>query len=76
MNGKPRARLGCCGGPGDFPVFGLLLIVAGSLLLLQKLDLVDIDYVLRYWPLLLIAAGGWILFRRLTASVPGEGGRS
>ena len=42
------------------PVFGIILIVVGLLLLLDRLvpDLSDL-----FWPALLIAAGAWLLWR-------------
>jgi hypothetical protein len=59
----------------QLPVAGLALIVLGSLLLLNTLDLVDFRYLVRYWPLLLIGAGAWLLYLRLSAPVPNEEAR-
>ena len=54
------------GGPGRFPVAGIALIVLGVLLLLHTLNLLDFEYVMRYWPVLLIAAGVYLLWSRFT----------
>jgi hypothetical protein len=42
----------------------LLLIIIGSLALLDELNLVDIDRILDFWPLGLIALGLWMLVKR------------
>ena len=49
----------------------IALIVLGILLLLHTLDLLDFEYVARYWPVLLIAAGAYLLYGRL-AGTPGR----
>ena len=46
------------------PVAGILLVVIGILLLLHTLNLFDFEYVVRYWPVLLIAAGVYLLYAR------------
>jgi len=51
-------------GGHNVPVAGVALIVLGILLLLQTLNLFDFEYVARYWPVLLIAAGAWLLYGR------------
>jgi hypothetical protein len=61
---------------GQVPVAGIALIVLGVLLLLHTLDLLDFEYVARYWPVLLIAAGGYMLYGRITHSTPQEGFRN
>ena len=48
-------------------VFGLVLVIAGSLLLLDKLDILDL-HVFRLWPLLLIAAGFFKLMQAVASS--------
>jgi hypothetical protein len=54
-------------GRGDqVPVAALSLIILGILLLLHTLDLLDFERVARYWPVLLIAAGVYLLFGRIT----------
>jgi hypothetical protein len=50
---------------GNVPVAAVALIVLGVLLLLHTLDLLDFQYVVRYWPVLLILAGAWLLYARL-----------
>ncbi len=57
---------------GQIPVAGIALIVLGILLLLHTLDLLDFEYVARYWPVLLIAGGAYLLYGRLTHGVPEE----
>ena len=54
------------------PVAAIALIVLGVLLLLHTLDLLDFEYVARFWPVLLIAAGAWLLYGRLSGSGPRE----
>jgi hypothetical protein len=55
------------GHKSNVPVAAIALIALGVLLLLHTLDLLDFEYVVRYWPVLLIAAGAWLLYGRLTA---------
>jgi hypothetical protein len=62
-------------GRGDqAPVAGVALVVLGILLLLHTLDLLDFERVARYWPVLLIALGVYLLWGRLAGRFPGEGG--
>jgi hypothetical protein len=49
---------------GQVPVAGIVLILLGIMLLLHTLDLLDFQYVARYWPVLLIVAGGYMLYAR------------
>ena len=42
----------------------VLLILIGSLALLDELNLIDIDRVMDFWPLGLIALGVWMLMKR------------
>ncbi len=58
------------GRKGQVPVAGIALIVLGILLLLHTLDLLDFEYVARYWPVLLIAAGAYLLYGRITHGHP------
>ena len=53
------------GGKGLFPVMPVLLIGLGVLFLLNNLDLLRLRVVLRYWPVVLIVAGVWLLYERL-----------
>jgi len=52
-------------GEAGFPIGAVILIGLGFLLLLNTLDLLSIDVVLRFWPVGLIAIGGYMLFTRL-----------
>jgi hypothetical protein len=54
------------GGAGRFPVAGIGLIILGVLLLLHTLNLLNFEYVTRYWPVLLIAAGVYLLWARFS----------
>ena len=63
------------GRKGQVPVAGIALIILGVLLLLHTLDLLDFDYVARYWPVLLIGAGAYLLYGRFTHAAPEEGVR-
>ncbi len=46
------------------PAAGIALMLLGVLLLLHTLDLFDFERVVRYWPVLLIAAGVYLLYGR------------
>ncbi|SPE37832.1 conserved membrane hypothetical protein [Candidatus Sulfopaludibacter sp. SbA3] len=62
------------GGKGQVPVAGIALILLGGLLLLHTLDLLNFERVARYWPVLLIVAGLYLLLNRFMGSdVPPEG---
>ena len=50
---------------GSRPVLGLILIAVGGLLLLERLLPFDVSDLLRFWPLLLVATGAWILLKPL-----------
>jgi hypothetical protein len=54
------------GGPNRAPVAAIGLIVLGVLLLLHTLDLLNFEYVARFWPVLLIAAGVYLLWERFS----------
>jgi hypothetical protein len=56
------------GNKEQVPVAGIALILLGVLLLLHTLDLLDFERVARYWPVLLIVAGAYLLFSRFTGS--------
>lgn len=55
-------------GPGSVPVLPMALIGLGVLFLLNNLELLRLRAVLRYWPVLLIMSGGWMLYSRMTGS--------
>ncbi|HEY7388342.1 MAG TPA: B-box zinc finger protein [Bryobacteraceae bacterium] len=56
------------------PVAGIALVVLGVILLLNTLHLFDLEYLARYWPVLLIAAGAYLLYSRFTGG-DASGGR-
>ena len=56
------------GGRNHVPVAGIVLIALGALLLLHTLDLLDFEAVVRYWPVLLIAGGVYLLAGRFLHS--------
>src|SRR4051812_6432850 len=60
------------GGKG-FPTGAVALIVLGVVLLLNTLDILDFRYIARYWPVLLILAGVYMLWARLSAENPVHG---
>ncbi len=62
------------GHPSNAPVAGVVLVVLGGLLLTQTLHLFDLEYLTRYWPVLLIAAGVYLLYSRFTGSSEKEMG--
>jgi hypothetical protein len=67
--------LNLTGGRNHIPVAGIALVVLGALLLLYTLDLLDFEYVARFWPVLLIAAGAYLLAGRFFQG-PAERGHS
>jgi predicted membrane protein len=54
-------------------IIGVCLVMLGGLLMLDRMDLLEASRVLRYWPIVLIAIGGWIVKERGTSgrSFPG-----
>src|SRR3954451_6484906 len=56
------------GGKDQWPLAGIALIVLGIMMLLRTLNLFDFEYVARYWPVLLIAAGAYLLYGRFAHS--------
>jgi len=52
------------GGRSHVPLAGVLLIGLGAILLLHTLDLFDFERVTRFWPVLLIALGVYLLAGR------------
>jgi hypothetical protein len=49
----------------NVPVAGITLIVLGVVMLLYTLHLFDFERIARFWPVLLIAAGAYLLYGRL-----------
>jgi hypothetical protein len=50
---------------GGFPIGAITLIALGVLLLLSTTDVIQLRYLLRYWPILLILAGAYMLYVRI-----------
>jgi hypothetical protein len=49
-----------------FPAIPVILIGLGTVLLLDNLGLLEVRRAMRYWPMLLIAAGMYMLFNRMS----------
>lgn len=58
----PPARL--CG-PGGVPLGAVILIALGVLLLLDNLGVLSFRWTAQFWPIVLIALGVWLAFRRM-----------
>jgi hypothetical protein len=56
------------GGANKFPVAPILLIVLGVVFLLNNLDFFQVERIIRYWPVLLIALGAYMLYLRMSES--------
>ena len=56
------------------PVGAVVLIVIGLILLLHTLGVFEDEWIGRAWPLILIGAGAWLLYRR-TQDIPRGGAR-
>jgi len=48
-----------------FPIGAITLIALGVLLLLNTMEVIQLRYLLRYWPVLLILMGAYMLYVRL-----------
>jgi len=55
-------------GVSTFPAAAVILVALGIVLLLNNLDLLDLRRALRYWPVLLIGAGLYMLYNRFAVS--------
>lgn len=55
---------------GGFPIGAITLIALGVLLLLSTTDVIQLRYLLRYWPILLILAGAYMLYVRIAGEPP------
>jgi len=60
-------------GNSRFPAAPVVLIALGVIFLLNNLDLLDLHRALRYWPVLLIALGAYMLYLRMGGGHPAEG---
>ena len=58
---------------GRFPVGAIVLIVLGFILLLDTTEIISMEQFIRYWPLLLIGFGLYLLYARLNPA--DDGGR-
>ena len=58
---------------GRVPAGPIVLILLGVVFLLNTLDYLRFERVARYWPVLLIAAGVYMLYLRLAGGVSGAG---
>ncbi len=55
-----------------FPVLPVVLIAAGTLFLLNNLEIVRFYQIVRYWPVFLIALGVYLLYARVSSGDPEE----
>jgi Domain of unknown function (DUF5668) len=53
-----------------FPVLPVALISLGVVFLLNNLGVLRLRFIMQFWPVLLILAGGWMLYTRLTGGKP------
>ena len=58
-------------GGSRFPVAPILLIALGVVFLLNNLDIFELRRMLRFWPVMLIALGLYMLYLRMTATSAG-----
>lgn len=61
---------------GQAPWLPITLIGLGVLFLLNNLELLRLRVVLKFWPVLMILAGGWMLYDRLKGGAGGTGSAS
>jgi hypothetical protein len=54
--------------PGRFPLGAIILIGLGFILLLDTTDIINFDELERYWPVVLIVIGVYLLYARLGAA--------
>ena len=59
-------------GGARFPAAPIVLIALCVVFLLNNLDLLDLGRLLRYWPVLLIAMGAYMLYLRMGGSASGS----
>jgi hypothetical protein len=66
---------GLVGGAGrrGFPAGPVVLMAVGVLFLLINLDLLRLSQIVRYWPMLLIALGLYLLYERISPAAPRAG---
>jgi TM2 domain-containing membrane protein YozV len=56
-----------------FPAGAVVLIIVGVLLLLNTTDIIPLEKILRYWPVLLIVLGIYLLYVRITGASQAAG---
>ncbi|MBI2680772.1 MAG: hypothetical protein HYX25_07175 [Candidatus Solibacter usitatus] len=56
------------GGTNRFPAGAVLLILLGVVLLLSTTEIISIERLMRFWPVLLIVAGAYMLYARIAAA--------
>lgn len=52
------------------PIGPIVLIAIGVIYLLNTLDLIDFHEIGRYWPVILIVIGAWMLYSRVSSPAP------
>ena len=57
-----------------FPAIPVILIVLGTVLLLDNLRILELRKILRFWPMLLIGAGVYMLYNRFAARAGSQQG--
>jgi Domain of unknown function (DUF5668) len=60
------------GGNSKFPAAPVVLIALGVIFLLNNLEILELHRLLRYWPVLLIALGAYMLYLRMSAPAGSE----
>ena len=58
------------GRSGGFPVLPVVLIAAGTLFLLNNLEVIRLYQIIRYWPIFLIVLGAYLLYVRINPDSP------
>jgi hypothetical protein len=53
---------------GGFPITPIILILVGVIFLLNNLEVIRLYQVLRYWPVVLILLGAYLLYIRVSAA--------
>ena len=59
----------------ESPAWGVTLVAVGVLLLLNNLGWLDLERLQRYWPILLIVAGGYFIYSSVQKRKAEESGR-
>ena len=75
--GQPVEEFSGLAQPGGrasgLPIAAIFLIVFGTLFLLNNLDILELRRLVRFWPVLMIGAGLYMLWARMTRSQDGGG---